>query len=116
LRHLAALVLAFGDGGAGVPQLLAALDGDDPRALEAASSVLTELLCTGAVREEEAFERVRGLAVSIDPAVRRHAVRALVLFEEEEPVRELLAAGLSDSDPGVAAAAREVRDILDEVG
>jgi hypothetical protein len=113
VRHVAALVLAFGDGGVGVPQLLAALDGDDPRALEAASSVLTELLCTGAVREEEAFERVRGLAGSIDPEVRRNAARALVLFEEEEPARELLAAALADADPSVAAAAREVREALD---
>nr|MCU0235239.1 hypothetical protein [Thermoanaerobaculales bacterium] len=113
VRHLAALVLAFGDGGVGVPQLLAALDGDEPRALEAASSVLTELLCMGAVREEEAFERVRGLCGSIDPEVRRHAARALVLFEEEEPARELLAAALADADPGVAAAAREVREALE---
>ncbi len=116
VRHLAALTLVFGGGGGRTPRLLEALEGGDDREIEAASSVLYELLCNGAVDEDEAFETVRALAQSIDPAVRRNAVRALAVFEDEAPAREVLAAALEDSDPEVAAAAREVREILERAG
>ncbi len=115
-RHLAALTLIYGDDDHGAPILTAALEGDEWRRVEAASSVLTELMCLGVIPEDEAFETVRRFSQNIDPLVRRNAVRALVLFEEDDPMREVLENALDDSDEGVAQAAREVRDTLDRAG
>ena len=50
------------------------------------------------------------------PLVRRNAVKTLVLFEDEKPLREVLAGALDDSDAEVVAAAREVRDTLERAG
>ncbi len=73
-------------------------------------------MCLGVIPEDEAFETVRRFCQNIDPLVRRNAVRALVLFEEEDPMREVLEGALDDSDEGVAQAAREVRDTLERAG
>ncbi len=116
VRHLAALTLIYGDDDHGAPVLMAALEGEEWRRVEAASSVLTELICLGAITEDEAFEMVRRFSQNIDPLVRRNAVRTLVLFEQEEPVREVLEGALDDSDAGVVEAAREVRDTLERAG
>ena len=68
------------------------------------------------IKEDEAFETVRKLCQNIDPEVRRNAVRALVLFEDKKPLREVLDGALDDSDAEVVAAAREVRDTLERAG
>jgi hypothetical protein len=70
------------------------------------------LILIGAVPEEEAFHVVRRLAQSIDPRVRRNAIRALLLFERAGPMRDLLEEALRDSDRGVVLAAREVEQSL----
>jgi hypothetical protein len=116
VRHLAALTLVFGDDDHGARALLPALEGEDRRAAEAASSVLTELVCFGVIKEDEAFERVRRLCQNIDPLVRRNAVKTLILFEDKKPLREVLDGALDDSDEDVVAAAREVRDTLERAG
>jgi HEAT repeat protein len=110
------LTLCYGDNDRGVPTLVEALGGDDEQAVEAASWVLLELICRGALPEDEAFERVRRLSQHIDPAVRRNAVRAIVVFEEKAAMVEVLDAALADSDPEVAAAAEEARRTLDRAG
>ena len=56
---------------------------------------------------------VRGFCQNIDPMVRRNAVKALVLFEDRKPVREVLEAALDDSDQSVVDAARSVRDAME---
>jgi WD40 repeat protein/serine/threonine protein kinase len=116
VRHLAAQTLVFGADNHGAGPLLAALDGSEWRGVEAASSVLTELICLGVIKEDVAFDRVRTLCHNIEPMIRRNAVRALVLFEDELPVREVLQSALDDSDEQVVAAAREVRDALERAG
>ena len=80
--------------------------------MEAASFVLTELICVGAIDDESAFETVRQMCRNIDPRVRRNAVRALVLFENKGPVRGELKDALDDNDPEVAAAAEMVQATL----
>jgi WD40 repeat protein/serine/threonine protein kinase len=116
VRHLAALTLVYGSDDHGATVLLKALKGDDRRAVEAASSVLTDLMCLGVITEDEAFETVRRLCQNIDPLVRRNAVRTLALFEDKKPVREVLEGALEDSDAEVAAAAREAGDTLERAG
>lgn len=116
MRHLAARTLVYGGDNNGAPVLLAALAGDDRRAAEAASSVLKELICLGALGEEEAFENVRRLCQNIDPMVRRNAAEALVLFEDKGAVGEILDSLLDDSDPDVVKAARYARETLDHSG
>ncbi len=113
VRHLAALTLVYGDDDHGASVLLGALEGEDRRGVEAAASVLTELMCLGVIKEDEAFETVRRFCQNIDPEVRRNAVRALVLFEDKKPVREALESALDDSDSAVAEAARVVRETLE---
>ena len=93
-------------------QLVQALSGDDRRSLESASYVLTELILLGAVPEAGAFDTVRRMARSIDPRVRKNAIRSLILFERAEPMKDLLDEALRDSDPGVAATARYVDESL----
>ncbi len=115
VRHLAALTLVYGSDDHGAAVLFKALEGDDRRGVEAAASVLTDLMCLGVINEDEAFETARRFCQNIDPEVRRNAVRTLVLFEYEKPVRELLEGALDDSDAEVAAAAREVRDTIERV-
>lgn len=115
-RHLAARTLIYGDEDRGAELLLAALEGEEWRGVEAASSVLTELICLGKISEDEAFERVRRLCQNIDPLVRRNAVKTLILFEDKKPLREVLDGALDDSAEEVVAAAREVRDTLERAG
>jgi WD40 repeat protein/serine/threonine protein kinase len=116
VRHLAALTLVYGRDDHGASVLLGALEGGDRRGVEAATSVLTELMCLGVIKEDEAFETARRFCQNIDPEVRRNAVRALVLFEDKKPVREVLEGALDDSDEEVVAAARKVRDTLEREG
>jgi hypothetical protein len=59
---------------------------------------------------------VRRFSQNIDPLVRRNAVRALVLFEDEKPVQEVLESALGDSDDAVVEAARGVRDTIESAG
>jgi len=112
VRHLAALTLVHGGGPDEIGALRAALAGDEMKGVEAASFVLTELICAGAGDDRSAFETVRGMCRNIDPRVRRNAVRALVLFENKGPVREELNDALDDNDPEVAAAAEKVQATL----
>ncbi len=111
-RHLAAMSLVYRDEPRAWETLVAALEGDDRRSVEAASHVLTELILVGAVPEDEAFAKVKSLSRSIDPRVRRNAVRALVLFERRGAMRDLLDEALQDADPGVAETARRVDESL----
>ncbi len=111
-RHLAAMSLVYRGQPESWKPLMAALDSDDRRSVEAASHVLTELILVGAVPEADAFSTVKRLSRSIDPRVRRNAVRALVLFERRGAMRELLDEALQDSDPGVAATASKVDESL----
>jgi WD40 repeat protein len=111
-RHLAALTLVHGGDPGGIGALRAALAGDELKGVEAASFVLTELICVGAIDDESAFETVRQMCRNIDPRVRRNAVRALVLFENKGPVRGELKDALDDNDPEVAAAAEMVQATL----
>jgi len=76
------------------------------------TDVDTELILVGAVPEDEAFAKVKSLSRSIDPRVRRNAVRALVLFEPRGAMRDLLDEALQDADPGVAETARRVDESL----
>jgi WD40 repeat protein/serine/threonine protein kinase/cytochrome c-type biogenesis protein CcmH/NrfG len=112
VRHLVALTLVFGSQSDGVETLLDALEGDDPRAIEAASFVLTELICAGSIEEQPAFELVRRLAGNADPKVRLGAVRALVLFDSAGTARTLLEEAFEDQNPDVAMAAEHVRKAL----
>jgi len=116
VRHLAAMTLIYGDDAHGGPVLKNALEGDEWRGVEAATSVLTELIVLGTISEDEAFDVVRKFSHNIEPQIRRNAVRALVLFEDEKPVREVLESALDDSDEAVVAAAREARDLLERAG
>ena len=112
VRHLAALTLVHGSEPSGHEHLLDALTGDETKGVEAASFVLTELICVGAIDDESAFETVRRMGRNIDPRVRRNAVRALVLFENKGPVREVLKDALEDSDPEVVSVAEKVQATL----
>jgi WD40 repeat protein/serine/threonine protein kinase len=112
VRHIAALALVnSGDPGA-AESLVHILDGNDPRGVEAGSYVLTELIVGGVIAEPAAFQTVRRHCRSIDPRVRRNAVKALILFESSGPAGELLLEALSDSDPGVAETAQWTKDTL----
>jgi vesicle coat complex subunit len=82
------------------------------RGVEGASYVLTELIARGAIDEGRAFDAVRTLCRSIDPRVRRNAVRALVLFERTGPALEVLNEVLTDTDPEVAAAAERAQETM----
>ena len=113
VRHLAALTLIYGEDENAVPSLMAALESEDMDRVEAATFVLTELICIDAISEAEAFETVRRFCQNIDPNVRRNAVRALVLFDDRKPVREALEGALDDSDQRVVDAARRVRDAME---
>jgi HEAT repeat protein len=116
VRHLAAMTLVYGDDAHGGPVLKNALEGDEWRGVEAATSVLTELIVLGTISEDEAFDVVRRFSHNIEPQIRRNAVRALVLFEDEKPVREVLESALGDTDEAVVAAAREAKEILERAG
>jgi HEAT repeat protein len=112
VRHLAAVGLVYLDTGRSRAPLVAALPGDDSKSLEASSFVLRELMVSRAVEEAEAFPIARRLANSIDPRVRRNAIRSLVLFERVGPVSSLLEQALEDSDPEVVRAAQQTLDSL----
>jgi hypothetical protein len=112
VRHLAALTLVHGDSSNGAGILRDALQGDEMKGVEAASFVLTELISTGAIDEEHSFETVRRLCRSIDPRVRRNAVRSLVLFENTGPARQLLDEALEDSDVEVSLAAERTLTMI----
>ncbi len=107
VRHAAAFALAHLRTPAGRERLVAALDDPRPTRVEAASSVLRELIVSGALPEGRAFATVRRLSSSVDPRVRAHAVRALVLFEREGPPDRVLEQAVEDSDPDVRQAAEE---------
>jgi len=111
-RRLAAVSLFYMRIPRATEALLGAVRGDDLRAQEAATFVLGELVASGAIPEAEAFPLVKRLASSIKPQVRRHALRALLVFERQGPVRKLLDDALEDPDPAVAATADEVTKIL----
>jgi WD40 repeat protein len=115
VRHLAALTLVYGGQSDGIEVLLEALESDDPREVEGASFVLTELLCTGSVREQPALETVHRLAKNSDPRIRLNAVKALVLFESSGLAKTMLEQALEDRDPDVAVAAETVRRSLRSV-
>ncbi len=112
VRHLAAVALVHSASPTATQILREALDGDEMRGVEGASYVLTELIARGAIDEGRAFETVRTLCRSIDPRVRRNAVRSLVLFERTGVASELLDEALTDSDPEVVAAAERARENL----
>jgi WD40 repeat protein len=112
VRHLAALTLVHGGSSNGAGILRDALRGDEMRGVEAASFVLTELISTGAIEEAQSFETVRRLCRSIDPRVRRNAVRSLVLFESTGPARQLLDEALEDSDVEVSLAAERTLTMI----
>jgi hypothetical protein len=113
VRHTAALTLVYSEENDAFPRLLTALNGEDRAGVEAATFVLTELICLGAIDEAEAFPTVRRFSQNIDPQIRRNATRALVLFEDTKPVREVLDAALDDSDGSVVDAARAVREAME---
>ncbi len=112
VRHLAAVALVHGTSPSAVQILVEALDGDEMRAVEGASYVLTELIARGAIDEARAFDTVRMLCRSIDPRVRSNAVRSLVLFERTGVAGELLEEALIDGDPEVVAAAEWARETM----
>ena len=112
VRHLAAVALVHSTSPSAIQILVEALDGDEMRGVEGASYVLTELIARGAIDEARAFDTVRKLCRSIDPRVRRNAVRSLVLFERTGVASELLDEALSDADPDVVAAAERARENL----
>jgi WD40 repeat protein/serine/threonine protein kinase len=112
VRHAAALALLYSDRPAAAGTLVAMLDGDELRSAEAASHVLTELVLLGAIDGASAFGVVRRLCRSIDPRVRRNAVRALVLFERTGPARDLLEEILADRDPQVVLAAERTQEMI----
>jgi hypothetical protein len=95
-----------------IAQLTAAISGDEPRAKEASSFVLKDLIVSGGIRQEESFVVVEKLAASIDPRIRHNAIAALTMFELTDPVRELLEEALADKSPEVSNAARVARESL----
>ncbi|MCJ7755430.1 MAG: HEAT repeat domain-containing protein, partial [Thermoanaerobaculales bacterium] len=112
VRHLAAVALVHIANPAAPQILVEALNSDEMRGVEGASYVLTELIARGAIDEAQAFGAVRTLCRSIDPRVRRNAVRALVLFERTGPALELLNEVLTDTDPEVVAAAERAQETM----
>ena len=112
LRHLAALSLVHGDSQSAQAVLLEALGSGQIRGVEGASYVLTELIVLGAIDESVAFDTCRRLCRSIDPRVRRNAVRSLVLFERTGPVADLLEEVLLDVDPEVVLEAERTREVM----
>ena len=52
------------------------------------------------------------MAVSINPTTRRNATLALAVFDETEPVSELLDQAAEDPNPEVRSAAAETRALL----
>ena len=112
VRHVASLALFYSDRPSAFEVLLAALRGEELRSAEAASYALTELVAAGAIDEASAFETVSRLCRSIDPGIRRNAVRALVLFEPTGPARDLLDEALADRDPEVVRAAESTRAMI----
>jgi HEAT repeat protein len=112
VRHLAAVVLVHSASPTASTILTQALASGEMRDVEGASYVLTELIARGAIDESTAFDTVRRLCRNIDPRIRRNAVRALVLYEHTGVAIELLDEVLADSDPDVARAAEQTRDIM----
>ncbi|HSO22138.1 MAG TPA: protein kinase [Chondromyces sp.] len=112
VRHVASLALFSSGRPSAIEGLLAALRGEELRRAEAASYVLTELVAAGAIDEASAFETVSRLCRSIDPGIRRNAVRALVLFEPTGPARAQLDEALSDGDPDVVRTAEATRAMI----
>ncbi len=112
VRHLVALTFAYGAQSNGIEMLLDALESDEPRAVEGASFVLTELMCSGSIEDQSALDMIRQLAGDPDPRVRLSAVKALVLFESSGSAKTVLERALEDKDPDVAAAAEKVRRAL----
>jgi hypothetical protein len=111
-RHFAALSIVHGGASDGIRGLVEGLDSEQGKVVEGASYVLTELIVLGAIGEDVAFEKVRGLCRNIDPRVRRNSVRAMVLFERRGAARELMEEILEDSDPEVRQAAELTHNTL----
>jgi hypothetical protein len=111
-RHLSALSLAYLGATAAREKLVAALSSDDGKPLEAASFVLPELIVAGALDEAEAFAVLSRLVYSIDPRVRRNAMRTLILFDHTGPAGDLLKEGLRDTDQTVVQTAHDIRNAL----
>lgn len=112
VRHLAALALVHSASPSSTAILLAALEGDEMRGVEAASYVLTEMIAIGAIDEARVFDIVRRLCRNIDPRIRRNAVRSLVLFERSGFAGELLDEALADADPEVVREAERSQEIM----
>jgi WD40 repeat protein/serine/threonine protein kinase/cytochrome c-type biogenesis protein CcmH/NrfG len=112
VRHLAAISLVYSASPTAPPVLREALAGDEMRGVEGATFVLTEMIVHGILDESIAFDTVRRLCRNIDPRIRRNAVRSLALFERTGVANELLDEVLADSDPEVARAAEQTRDMM----
>ncbi len=112
VRHITALALFYGVEKTGKDLLIAALESGEGRNVEAASSVLIELISSGKIAEGEAFELIEQFSRNIDPRVRRNAVRALILFENKGPARDVLNDALEDSDPEVVDVAERTKEML----
>ena len=112
VRHITALALFYGVEKTGKdlrsPLSRAARGG----MWKAASSVLIELISSGKIPEGEAFELIEQFSRNIDPRVRRNAVRALILFENKGPARDVLNDALEDSDPEVVDVAERTKEML----
>jgi WD40 repeat protein/serine/threonine protein kinase/Flp pilus assembly protein TadD len=114
VRHSAAWALAEMRSNAAVTALCEGLESGSSTAVEASSTMLQEIITTGLLREEQAFELIRPLATSVDPEVRSNAIFGLATFEDRGPVRELLDQAAEDPEAMVREAAEVTRNQLRE--
>jgi WD40 repeat protein/serine/threonine protein kinase len=106
VRDIAATSLALRAAPASTACLRNALVTSDPLTKLSAASVVPILIANGQIGEAEGHTLAQDLARDPDPAVRKAALRALVLFNTEFAT-PVVSAASSDPDPAVAKAAQD---------
>jgi WD40 repeat protein/serine/threonine protein kinase len=109
VRNSSAWALAEMRSQASITALVEAMDSDDMIAVNAASTMLQEVITTGVLKPVQAFEMISTLSASIDPEIRRNAIYGLATFKENRPIRELLDTASEDSELIVREAAATSR-------
>jgi WD40 repeat protein/serine/threonine protein kinase len=109
VRNSSAWALAEMRSQASITALVESMNGDDLSAVNAASTMLQEVITTGMLTSEQAFALIRRLSTSIDAEIRRNAIYGLATFQESRPVRRLLDAADEDAELIVREAAATTR-------